>query len=106
MTIHRRQARSIVMLVLPLIAPLTSRAVSSDDVRVTLDTIIKAWDNRAKKIESFDFRWWSKRSNARQEHPPEAKNVSPEEVRPKPESSFIWRYRFANDAKGRGRLEE
>jgi hypothetical protein len=73
----------------------------ADDSPVTLDTIINSWKAREEKVQSFDFRWWSKHFESAS-YP--AISVQPIN-KPKENATFILRYRFCGDCKGRMRLE-
>ena len=85
--------RACVIALLPLIL-----ASARADDKPDLQTILDAWKAREKSIQSFDVRWWSKRSeNAKAD----ANNKAAETDDP-----FINRYRFLVDARGRMKLTE
>jgi hypothetical protein len=67
----------------------------------TAQTIVKAWQERANKIESLDVSWWSKRTDAADPHPPVSMMDDQRAIRPVPELVAIWRYRFLMDGKNR-----
>jgi len=82
-----------VIIALGLQFPLQHPAIA-DDSPVTLDTIINAWKAREEKIETFDFRWWSKHFES-----------ADLENRGGDDAEFIRPCRLVGDAKGRLRFE-
>ena len=95
--------RACVIALLPLLL-----ASARADDKPDLQKIIDAWKAREKKVESFDFRWWSKRfedgrSNVRARAEAAIKHVA---VTPIPDVTHITKYRFLMDAQGRIRFEE
>jgi hypothetical protein len=86
------------LLALVCLALPSFRLASAEDQPVALDTIINAWKAREQKIQSFDFRWWSKHF---QSEPNDWAPRGRGDVRPPPcpDSTFVLMYRFATDFK-------
>ena len=99
--------RACVIALLPLLL-----ASARADDKPDLQKIIDAWKAREKAIQSFDFRWWSKRHESRDTNPPvDSPVIVPQHVVPgnviaKPENDSIWRCRFLADSGGRYLVEE
>jgi hypothetical protein len=104
----RGMGRACVIALLPLLL-----ACARADEKPDLQTIIDAWKAREQKVESFDFRWWSKRHESRDANLPGANPIGtlkdkfvPGNPIAKPENDSIWRYRFVVDAGSRYLYEE
>ena len=86
--------------------PLLFASARADD-KPDLQTILDAWKAREKKVESFDFRWRSKRfedgatNSARQR----AKSLRGDEEFHLPDTTYIAKYRFVMDDRERIRMD-
>ena len=92
--------RACVIALLPLLL-----ASARADDKPDLQTILDAWKAREKNVESFDFRWWSKRLESRDENRP-ANYPAQINWAPRPENDSIWRYRFVVDSRNRYLYEQ
>src|SRR5689334_21991557 len=78
--------------------------VVGDDSNKIVDSVVKAWNDRVKKVESFDFRWECERLDSRPLlHPEAAKNAL---ENPPPGAWSKAKLRFLLDGHGRVRLED
>jgi hypothetical protein len=88
-----------------VLIPLLLASARADD-KPDLQTILDAWKAREKKVESFDFRWWSKHHESHGESLPAANNLAQGNAIPRPENYSIWHYRFVVDSRNRYFYEE
>jgi hypothetical protein len=99
--------------IVSIAAILPASSVRAED-SPTAQTIINAWQAREKKIDSFDIRWWSKRTQPPESPPINAINLRAafHEIKPQPAGAAqptgpsIWRYRLLMDKSNRFLFEE
>src|SRR6478672_5137693 len=90
----RFSLRTLLILLVLSLQFLLDRPAIADDAEVTLEKIINAWKAREEKVQTFDFRWWSKHFES-----------ADLDNRGGDDAAFVCRCRLVGDAKGRIRFE-